>query len=145
MRGANEFDRERSDSDDVARLDAVQQHIAQNSVLVELAFRETEREVRSINGNVELFQDVRQRAQMIFVSVREDDGSYVVAILFKNFEVWNANVDTIDALFGKTHAGIENEHLVAGAQQGAIHAKLTDTAEGNDFEDVRHLKPLIGV
>ena len=82
---------------------------------------------------------------MIFMAVCENDGRDVVAILFKNLEVRNANVYTIDTLFGKAHARIQHEHLVAGAQQGAIHAKLTDTAEGNDFEDVRHLKPLIGV
>src|SRR5438309_2289604 len=145
MRRANEFNCEGTDSYDVARLDAVQQHVAQNSVLVEFAFCKAESEARSINGNVELFQNVRKRAQMIFMAVGENDGRDVVAILFKNFEVWNANVYAIDTLFGKAHARIEDEHLVAGAQQGAIHPKLTDSAQGNDFEDIRQLKPLIGV
>src|SRR6266567_5335536 len=108
-------------------------------MLVQLAFRQTEGEVRSVNGNVELLQDVRQRPKMIFVTVGKNDCRNLVPILFKNFEIRNRKVDSIDALFGKTHTRIDDNHLVAKAQQRAVHPELADTAEGNDFEDARHL------
>ena len=42
-------------------------------VLFEFAFSEPGCEVRTVNRDVELLEQVRQRAEMIFVTVREDD------------------------------------------------------------------------
>src|SRR5207253_8145032 len=106
-------------------------------------FSQREREVRSVNRNVELFQNVRQRPQMIFVPVSENDRRDLVAILFEDFKIGNANVDAVDAFFGKAHARIDDDHLVAKAQQRAIHPKLADAAEGNDFEDVTQMDSLL--
>jgi len=116
----------------------MQHHIAENAVLIQLALRQTERETRSVNRHVESLQDVRQRAQVIFVPMRKDDRGNLVAILFQDLEIRNADIDAIDALFGKAHARIDDYHLVAKAHQRAIHPKLADAAEGDDFEDVRH-------
>src|SRR6266496_6175787 len=139
MRRANELDRENADSDHVSRLDAMQQHVSQKVMLIKFAFRQTQREMRRVNRNVELFQDVRQRAQMIFMTVRENNGGDLVPILFEYIEIRNGNIDAIGALFGKAHAGIYDDHFVAKAQQRAIRSKLADAAERNNFEDVRHL------
>ena len=111
----------------------MQQHVAQDSMLLKLALRQRQREVRRVDRHIESLQNVRQRAQMIFVTVREHDGGDLFVILFEDFEVRNANIDAIDALFGKAHARIDNNHLVAKTQQRAIHPKLANTAEGNDF------------
>ena len=70
---------------------------------------------------------------MILVAVRENNRGDVVSIFFEGAEVRNRNVDAIDALFGKAHARIDDDHLVAKAQQRAIHPKLADAAEGNYF------------
>ena len=67
------------------------------------------------------------------MTVRKDDRGDLVAILFEHLEIRNANIDAIDALFRKAHTRIDNDHLVAKAQQRAIHPKLADTAEGDDF------------
>ncbi len=107
-------------------------------MFVEFAFRQSQGEMRSVNRDVEFFQNVGQRTQMIFMAVRENDRRDLVAILFEDFEVGNADIDAIDALFGKAHARIKDEHLVAKAQQSAVHPELADAAEGNNFEDVRH-------
>src|SRR6266496_18940 len=139
MRRANELDRENADSDHVSRLDAMQQHVSQKVMLIKFAFRQTQREMRCVNRNVELFQDVRQRAQMIFMAVGEDNGRDLVPILFKYIKIRNGDIDAVDTLFGKAHAGIDDDHLVAKAQQRAIHPKLADAAERDNFENVRHL------
>ena len=70
---------------------------------------------------------------MIFVSVRENDGRNLLAVLLKDLKIGNADIDAIDALFGKAHAGVEHQHLVAVAQQSTVHPKLADAAEGNNF------------
>jgi hypothetical protein len=77
------------------------------------------------------------------VPVRKNDRRDVLLKFFEDFEIRNANIDAIDALFGKSHARIENEHLIAKPQQSTVHPELADTAEGNDFEDVSHLRLLL--
>jgi len=75
---------------------------------------------------------------MIFVTVREDDGGDVVAILLEEGEVWDRDVDAVSQLLGKAHPGVENQHLVAVPHSHAIHSKLADTAERDDLEDTSH-------
>ena len=86
-----------ADLDDIARFDAMQQHVAEQVVFFEFAFSQTGGEVRTVNRNVELLQDVRQRAEMIFVTVREDNRGDVVAILFEKIEIGNGNIDAVSA------------------------------------------------
>src|SRR5690349_8363300 len=114
----------------------MQQYVAENAVLFKLVFRQAEGEMGRINGHVELLQDVRQSAQVIFVAVREDNRRDLFTKLFQNIEIGNRNIDAVDALFRKAHARVDDEHFVTKAQQRAIHPKLANAAEGNDFEDV---------
>ena len=86
----------------------MQQHVAQDSMLLKP-------EVRRVNRHIKSFQYVRQRAQVILVAVRENNRGDVVSIFFEGAEVRNRNVDAIDALFGKAHARIDDNHLVAKA------------------------------
>ena len=76
---------------------------------------------------------------MIFVTVRENDRGDVLLVLFENFEIRNADINAVDALFRKAHARVEHKHLIAISQQRTVHSELADAAEGNDFDDVRHL------
>src|SRR5438270_10992743 len=110
----------------------MQQHVTQDSMLIKLALRQTKREVRRINRDIEFLQNVRQRAQMIFMTVREDDRGYLFAVLFEDFEIRNRNSDFVDALFGKAHARSDDNPPVAKALQRAIHAKLPNAAQGHD-------------
>src|SRR6185437_5777822 len=138
MGNADEFDLENADVYNVARLDAMQQHIAEQIVFFEFAFRETGSEMRTVNRDVETFEEVRQRAEMIFVTVREDDGGDRVAIFVEKIEIRDRNVDAVSRFLGKAHPGVENQHLVAVAHSHAIHSKLADTAEWYDLEDTSH-------
>src|ERR1043166_8642003 len=78
---------------------------------------------------------------MIFVSVREDDGSDVVLVLVEKTKVWNRNIDAVSRFLGKAHPGVENQHLVTVPQSHAIHSKLADTTERDDLEDASHKLP----
>ena len=89
MRNAYELDLKGAKIDNVARLDAMQQYVAEQVVFFEFAFSQTGREMRTVNRDVESLQNVRQRAQMIFVPVCEDDRGDIVAILVEKVEVWD--------------------------------------------------------
>ena len=75
---------------------------------------------------------------MVFVSVGQDYRGDVVAILFEKIEVGNANVNTVGGLFGKSHARVQDEHLIPVSHSHAIHPKLADAAERNDLQDITH-------
>jgi hypothetical protein len=70
---------------------------------------------------------------MVFMTMSEDDGCDMFAVLLKKIEVRNTNVNAIGALFRKSHAGVKDEHLIRITHGHAIHPKLTDTAERNDL------------
>src|SRR2546421_4697107 len=133
MRNAYEFNGKNANFHDVARLDAMQQRIANQVVLFELALCQTGSEMRTVNGDVEFFEEVRQRADMVFVSVGQDDSGDVLAVLFEKLEIRNGNINAVRAFFRKSHARVEDEHLVLVAHGHTIHPKLADTAERNDL------------
>jgi hypothetical protein len=112
-------------------------------MLFQLALCQPGSEVGAINRNVEPLEDVRKRTHMIFVTVRENDGSDIVAILLEKREVGDADVNPIGSLFREAHAGVENEHLIAVAHSHTIHSKLADTAERNNLEDTTHFMVLL--
>src|SRR5215213_8436458 len=138
MRDADEFNLKRTDVHDVARLDAMQQHVTKQIVFFEFAFSQAGGEVGTVDGDVESFKDIRQRPEMIFVTVRQDYGGDLVAILVEEAEVWDRDVDAVSRLFRKAHPGVENQHLVAVADSHTIHSKLADTAEWDDLENTSH-------
>src|SRR5258708_2147263 len=133
VRDANELNTKRAEIDYVTRFDAMEQNIAKQVMLFQFAFSETGSEVRTVDGNVKSLEEVRQGAKMIFVAVREHYRSDVVAILFEEFKVRNADVHAVGSLFRKAHPGVEYQHLVAIAQSHAVHPKLADTAERDDL------------
>jgi hypothetical protein len=133
MRNANKLNTERAEIDDVARLNPMEQDIAEQVVLFQFAFGQAGSEVRTVNRNVKSLQEIRQGAEMIFVAVREHYRGDVVAILFEEFKVRNGDVNTIGRLFRKAHPGVEYQHLVAVPQSHAVHPKLADTAERDDL------------
>src|SRR5947199_2085106 len=112
----------------------MQQYVAENSVFIQLTFRQTQSEVRRVNRNIDFLQHIRQRTEVIFVAVRKDDRRDVLLVLLEDFKIRNADIDSVDTLFGKAHAGIEHEHFITEPQQSAVHPELADTAEGNNFE-----------
>src|SRR5437762_4766570 len=102
-------------------------------MLFELALREPRGEIRAIHRNIEFLEDVRQRTEMVFVSMCEDYRSNVVPKFFEEVKIRDANVNSVGGLFGKAHACVENQHLVRVAHRHAIHSKLTYAAERNDL------------
>src|SRR5688572_32832852 len=103
-------------------------------MLFQLAFGQAGGEVGTVNRDVELLQNERQGAQMVLVAVRENDSGNVIAIFFEDIEIGDADIDAVDALFGESHAGIDDDHLVTASHKRAIHPKLADTAERYDLE-----------
>ena len=52
-------------------------------MLLELFAHERERELRAVNGDVEIAEDVGNRADVVLVRVGENDGAHHALILFQ--------------------------------------------------------------
>src|SRR5689334_9590213 len=119
----------------------MQQHVVQQLVLFEFALSQTGGEMRTVDRDVEVLQKVWQRTEMIFVTMSEDDGGDVVPVLFEKAKIRNRNIHAVSCFLGKTHPGVENQHLVAVPHRHAIHSELADTTERDDLEDASHKLP----
>ena len=69
VRHGNEFDFERADLDQAAGHHFAQRRGVEQAGFFQALFHQRQREARSVNGNVQIAQDVWQRADVIFVAV----------------------------------------------------------------------------
>ena len=76
---------------------------------------------------------------MIFVTVGEDDGTDVLTVLFEVRDVRDDEVDAEKLGFGKHHAGVDHDDVVADAKRHHIHAKFAEATEGNCEKRLRRL------
>src|SRR5687767_4387459 len=80
MRNADEFNTKGAELNNVSWLDAMQERIAEQIMFFQFALSQPGSEMRTVNRNVKLFQDVRQRPKMVFVAVGKHYGNDIIAI-----------------------------------------------------------------
>src|SRR6266478_7815733 len=131
VRHWNHFNFEWTDFDTPAGNHFAQRRRIEQTGFSDALFYQRQREPRSVNGNVQIAQNVRQRADVIFVAVSQNDGPYVLAILLQIGDVWNDQIDAQQFGLWKHHTGIDHDDVVAVAKRHHVHAELTETAEGN--------------
>src|SRR5690606_1657549 len=76
-------------------------------------------------------EDVRQAADVVLVSMGEEDGFELFAIRLDVGDVRDDEVDAEHILFREHEPGINGDHVVATFQEHHVLADLTETAEGN--------------
>jgi len=108
-------------------------------MLFELAFGQAGSEMRAVNRNIKLLQDIRECSEVILVAMRENYRGNVVAVLFKKIKVRDSHINAVCRFFGKAHSGVEHQHLVATAYRHTVHSKLADSAERNDLKHPAHV------
>ncbi len=128
------IDGERPDLEALARLDLVEHGVVEQGVLFQLAFDIGQRELGAVDRHVQLGQHPRQRADVVFVAVRQHDGAHVLAVLEQVAEIRNDDVDAEQLGFGKHQSGIDDDDVVTPANGHAIHAEFAESAEGYNLE-----------
>jgi hypothetical protein len=107
-------------------------------VLVEAGLRQSERQPGPPdlrNGN--LAEQVRERADVILVRVREDDGTYAVLPLDQVAEVGKDQVDPEVLVPGKGEARVDDDDVVAELVDHQVLPHLAEAAERDDPKGVR--------
>ena len=129
---ANKSDAETSDHHNFAARYRTQV-FALDAVFFKPTRQNSERELCAVNGNGQFLQDVRQRSDVVFVSVSEDNR---LQALFIFDDVGNIGYNQVDAehiVFGEHKPRVNHNHFVAVADNGHVLADFTEPAQRNNF------------
>src|SRR5229473_3261594 len=139
VRHGNKFNLERANLHQPAGNHFAQRRGFQQSRFIQAFFHQRQRESGSIHGNIEVAQNVRQCADVIFMAVRQHDRAYLRAILLQIRNVRYYQIDAQQFRFWKHHARVDDEDVVGEPQRHHIHAEFAETAERNCCEGLRGL------
>ncbi len=100
-------------------------------VLVQATTRDLERVRRAPHRQLELREQVRQRADVIFVAVRQEDAVHAITLFDQPAEIRMPNVDA-HVVVGEGGAAIDDHDAVLLLERKAVHADLPQASEGDD-------------
>ena len=134
MVDSDEFDRQLAQPDLIAGLDDVELRLAQVAGLLELALDEADREARGIDRDVQLLEQVAQRADVVLVAVSDDDAAHPVAVFDDVAEIWNDQIDAEHVVIRERKAAVDDDDIVLVFDDGHVLADLAETAQRDDLE-----------
>ena len=85
---------------------------------------------RRVDGDPNVFEKIGEGADMILVTVSDDDRPKVLALRSQPAEVWVHELGTI--LIGEADAAVDGDRGVAADHGGAVHADLVEPAQGDE-------------
>ena len=130
----DEFDLERAQFDQIARLDHVHLHALDVAVLLEFLRHQRQRQARAVHGRREFFEHVGRGADVIFVAVGDDVTADALPVFFKIGKVGDHQIDARHVVAGKHGADVHHHDVVAVFEYGHVHADLAQSPEGDDAQ-----------
>ena len=103
-------------------------------MLFELELNDRRRQRRCIDRHVKLLEHIRDRANVVLVSVRDDHAADAVFVGLQVADVRDDHVNAVEVLIRKAHAAVDKEHILAILVNGEVLADLTEPAERDDFQ-----------
>ncbi len=88
----------------------------------------------AIDRNIDFGKEVGHGADVVFMTVRKDQGPDLVLVFLEEGEVGHHQVDTQEFGVRKHHAGIDNDDVVAIADDGHVHAEFAEAAERDHLQ-----------
>jgi hypothetical protein len=129
VRDADGEDREDAEVEAAAGEDLDELGVVEEAMLFELAFDVGEGELRAVDGYVEVGEDPGEAADVVLVTVREDDAADLGAVLDEVGDIRDDDVDAEEFFFGEHEAGVNHDDVVAVVEREAVHAELAKSAE----------------
>ena len=128
VRHLDGIDGERPDLEALAGLDLVELGVVQQPVLFQLALDVGQREFGGVDGDVQLRQQPGQRADVVFVAVRQHHGAHMLAVLEQIAEIRDHDVHAQQFGFGEHQPGVDDDDVVTPANGHAVHAEFAESA-----------------
>ena len=104
-----------------------------HTIFLETAFQNAQRQTRAIDRHIELFKDIGQGTDMVFVPVGQDNRLNHIAILQKIADIRNNEVHAQHIFFGEHEPGINHENFIANPDDRHVLADLPQSAQGNNL------------
>ena len=131
--GLDEFDPEVTQGHNIPEGHDVSLGSTQQVVLPQLVFDNAHGQTRSVDGHIDLFQDIGKSADMILMSVSDHKALHLVDIFFQISRVRYHQIDTEHVVFGKGQTAVYDYDTVPVFKRCDIHPDLLKSAEGNNL------------
>src|SRR5207245_1754350 len=103
--------------------------LAEDAVLLQLRLDQPQREPGSVDRDVELLQDKRKPADVIFMPVAQEDSEHVAAAVEQIGDVGKDQVDSEHVLLGEHQPRVDDEDLLVPFEGPHVDADLAEAAE----------------
>ena len=140
---ADKLDAHTSELYRTACLDLVKLCFIEQAVLSELVAYESERERSSVDGNIHSRKQKRQSADVVLVSVGEDDTPYLLKILLNISKIGNNKIYSEHIAVRERHSAVDDNDVVFTLDKCDVFADLVKSAQERDF--YRRLFHLLGL
>jgi len=94
------------------------------AVLFQLGPHQRQGERRSVNGGVDVVQDVGQGADVVLVAVGEQDGPDAVVVFAQISDVGDDNIHAQQFGVRENHTTVDHHHVFTVLEDHHVHAEL---------------------
>ena len=129
VRHADGHDREGSQREAIARNHLDQIGVVEQPMLFQLALDVGQGELSAVDGNVQLGEDPRQAADVVFMSVGQQDCADLAPVFSQVTDIGNNNVDTQQLFFRKHQTGIDDNNVILPTEDHAVHTELAEAPQ----------------
>ena len=109
-----------------------QLRLLEQPVFFQLALDQSQCHAGAINRHIDLFQQICQTADMVLVTVGNDDAANLVLVALHIGEIRNDNIHTGHIHIRKCQTAVQNEHVIAALKHGHVLSDLVQTTQRND-------------
>ena len=103
-------------------------------VFAEAAFDQRLGKARCVDRRVELRKDVRDRTNVVLVTVREHQPSQLVLVVEQIGDVGDDDVDAQQFPARKHHACVDDDDVIPATQSEHVHPELAEPTERDDLQ-----------
>ena len=130
--GLDKFNVKLSQLDNIPERNDMALRNLEKIMLAQLVFDDAHCQPCSVNGNIDLFQNIGQGADVVFVTVGNNKALYLVNILLQISCIRNDKIDTEHVVLREGKAAVHNHNTVPELERGNVHADLFKPAERNN-------------
>ena len=109
------------------------------SVLLQLELDKPGGQARTIDGEIDLLEDIGDGADVVLVAVGDEQTAQAGPVLHQIADIGNHAVDAVHIIARECHAAVHHDDLTAVFIDGHILADLIQTAKRNNFQFFCHI------
>ena len=108
--------------------------IVEEVMLLKLQLHQRSGQRRRVDGDVKLTQYIRDSADMVLMSMGQDDTAHALRIGLEVADIGKHDVDTVHILVRKAHAAVNDNDVASELIGRHILAYFAKPPKGNDFQ-----------